>query len=1032
MARFAPGDLVYHNYGEVPAVYHERLVLAHVDHLDFVICTPDRDVYTETLDNSNADLVSFHIGGANGALPPELVGWNVYGFGVLGAREYRNILDEGNRESLAERGRRGLAAPAPPAGPVPAAAPAGGDAVWVLAEMVNGFRIGDEVVLAANAVMDGDYALHHMNDGDGKARVVLVSKVKRDDLSTFCEERIQLCRDAEAADHFLQTGFRPGGAIVVPSLAKYVSEKLHQEGQIMKERRKLREERGHGRGRGRGQPGKQNPGRGICRSVKQRCFKRAAVNKRVNLAITALNSLFFGNDSWEVPQTCHDLRALPSPQRDAIQNIIKCVKDAGGPPKGACYSEALKALRVASNGYFDTAGGVGDTVAMNLQLLSLPSLAGKGVDLASTLEGKAGEMLRDFESHMLQHDVNWGAFSQHTEPVKPYSDPQLSQRGFYGDFLARLQQCGILAFSLQPRGRVGAFCVSKKPKEVDGRVVQRQRLILDCRQTNMLFRAPPLTELGSLSALSEGYLRPQDDLFIGGADIQDCFYACKIPPELSRYFCLSQDITVGEAPVGDFASNRCLGMPYCDNVHVLSTDENQCEDGRKQVCAQLRNVGFGVHEEIGNFPIEDVESVGSWNERWRFKRLDPEHWRPRERSLHYNVFLDHSTARRPEPLAEDSFEYEENPEFPEVPFDMLNPKNWSTAKMGMWRRTSDHITLKEGKITRTLRGAKPVKVPGVKMNQIKSKEERHLPSRSLGGKIMTQRTLKMATALEDGDETSDEAQMSMLERVSVNGPQRRQYATYLRAFKDFCKEQGLAWLPLSPDAVLADFCDELFLDVQSAAVGEKTIAAVEFYHIELKGKLLRAKRALKGWRKLAPPKSRLPLPRPLAMGIAMIMLARGERDMALKLLLDFDCYLRPSEGMDLLGKHVIAPVPGTGIQFQKFGVVIRDEELGQPDKTGIFDNTLHFDNPLTKDWLGPALVKLAKLKLSKAASKPSKKTRNKREANETENDKAVDKRPAPPAPATKRAKTSSSVSDKGEACEFLMCLVFRKPRLLSY
>ena len=628
--------------------------------------------------------------------------------------------------------------------------------------------------------------------------------------------------------------------------------------------------------------------RGICRSVKQRCFKRAAVNKRVNLAITALNSLFFGNDSWEVPQTCHDLRALPSPQRDAIQNIIKCVKDAGGPPKGACYSEALKALRVASNGYFDTAGGVGDTVAMNLQLLSLPSLAGKGVDLASTLEGKAGEMLRDFESHMLQHDVNWVAFSQHTEPVKPYSDPQLSQRGFYGDFLARLQQCGILAFSLQPRGRVGAFCVSKKPKEVDGRVVQRQRLILDCRQTNMLFRAPPLTELGSLSALSEGYLRPQDDLFIGGADIQDCFYACKIPPELSRYFCLSQDITVGEAraitgeclpdwmdglndgavvspcinvlpmgyswsfylvqklheqqtlstlglkptqlvidarPVGDFASNRCLGMPYCDNVHVLSTDENQCEDGRKQVCAQLRNVGFGVHEEIGackifptlggiikgevgtinptpvrlwnliygfeyctkhpvssdfiqrllghamtvcvlcrpgmsvfrtlydysckgfppqklwpsairechnfigilpllvgnlrrpwatrvfcsdaspagygllegNFPIEDVESVGSWNERWRFKRLDPEHWRPRERSLHYNVFLDHSTARRPEPLAEDSFEYEENPEFPEVPFDMLNPKNWSTAKMGMWRRTSDHITLKEGK-----------------------------------------------------------------------------------------------------------------------------------------------------------------------------------------------------------------------------------------------------------------------------------------------------------------------------------------------
>lgn len=64
----------------------------------------------------------------------------------------------------------------------------------------------------------------------------------------------------EAADHFMQTGYRPGGAIVVPALTKYVSEQLHQEGQIMKERRKLREERAS-RGRGCGQgPRKQGAG----------------------------------------------------------------------------------------------------------------------------------------------------------------------------------------------------------------------------------------------------------------------------------------------------------------------------------------------------------------------------------------------------------------------------------------------------------------------------------------------------------------------------------------------------------------------------------------------------------------------------------------------------------------------------------------------------------------------------------------------------------------------------------------------------
>ena len=37
--------------------------------------------------------------------------------------------------------------------------------------------------------------------------------------------------------------------------------------------------------------------------------------------------------------------------------------------------------------------------------------------------------------------------------------------------------------------------MSKKPKEIEGVMVERQRLILDCRQVNLSFRAPPVTEL---------------------------------------------------------------------------------------------------------------------------------------------------------------------------------------------------------------------------------------------------------------------------------------------------------------------------------------------------------------------------------------------------------------------------------------------------------------------------------------------------------------------------------------------------------
>ena len=74
----------------------------------------------------------------------------------------------------------------------------------------------------------------------------------------------------------------------------------------------------------------------------------------------------------------------------------------------------------------------------------------------------------------------------------------------------------MLTFSEQARGRVGAFAVGKKPKEVQGRLVERQRLILDCRRTNLMFRAPPVTELGSLPALGDLQIPSGENLYISG------------------------------------------------------------------------------------------------------------------------------------------------------------------------------------------------------------------------------------------------------------------------------------------------------------------------------------------------------------------------------------------------------------------------------------------------------------------------------------------------------------------------------------
>ena len=448
-------------------------------------------------------------------------------------------------------------------------------------------------------------------------------------------------------------------------------------------------------------------------------------------------------------------------------------------------------------------------------------------------------------------------------------------------------------------------------------------------------------------------------------------------------------------------------------------------------------------------------------------------------------------------MVETSYEFGENAEFEEVPFHVMRPADWRTAKMGMWQNRSEHISLKEGRCfvlalrrlsrDRQLRGKKTLLiVDNLSLAMAVSKGRAHdyrmlricqqvaalslaadmlvrarwVPSevnpadgpsrgdlqpnsgweaakKNLPGAIvdegaqekgvdrrisgdfggfnggsfepstvcgghMQRRSQGSSGALPHGhrlfreeeentggrEEISptkggqaegdhrrqvpaastrphnkgmlEEGVMSRLEMASVGKAQREQYARYLSSFKDFCLECEQEWPPVDADWMLADFFDLMYLDGHSLAVGEKVIASVEFAFIHLKGKLHRAKRALRGWRKLAPPKSRLPLPKPIAYGLAMIMLAQGKRSMALKLLLDFDLYLRPAEGMDILAEHVIKPVPGAGKQYQKYSVIIRDQELGVPDKTGIFDNTLILNNPHTERWLGPHLLALAK------------------------------------------------------------------------
>ena len=140
---------------------------------------------------------------------------------------------------------------------------------------------------------------------------------------------------------------------------------------------------------------------GLSRSVRRRILRRDAVGKRANMAIASLNSLDQGKARASL-STCESLRSLPQVQRDAIAHILYSVKRCGPPPAHASHSGAIDALRVPCGSYQDVSTGVGDTVRVELEILSLPCLRDEGVDLVQDLGGEAGHALRDFENEMLR------------------------------------------------------------------------------------------------------------------------------------------------------------------------------------------------------------------------------------------------------------------------------------------------------------------------------------------------------------------------------------------------------------------------------------------------------------------------------------------------------------------------------------------------------------------------------------------------------------------------------------------------------
>ena len=255
--------------------------------------------------------------------------------------------------------------------------------------------------------------------------------------------------------------------------------------------------------------------------------RRAKVQRFVrdtNSAIQALNEMYAPSLVDEFfPPSC--TRA----QRLAQHELFKEVSKMKEPTTVLSEREAVQELLQTDLSY---SGEVTTTVrAYDRGLLSIPTSGSSAVELASVIDEIGREIIMDPKRCMLKSDEEVGVMMESTKPICTYMDPSLRDNlDLYCVFIEDLYKCGMIDFTVKPSGLVTPFCVAKK----NG----RHRLILDCRETNRLFKDPPPLAMGTGASWARISVPEGKKLYVAQSDLKDYFYSLQLPTPLRTLFSL--------------------------------------------------------------------------------------------------------------------------------------------------------------------------------------------------------------------------------------------------------------------------------------------------------------------------------------------------------------------------------------------------------------------------------------------------------------------------------------------------------------
>ena len=226
-------------------------------------------------------------------------------------------------------------------------------------------------------------------------------------------------------------------------------------------------------------------------------------------------------------------------------------------------------------------------------------------------------------------------------------------------------------------------------------------------------------------------------------------------------------------------------------------------------------------------------------------------------------------------------------------------------------------------------------------------------SRSPAGRVFSAGRLQGSTRHLAQRESCDERRLRRygISRLCASKVLAVTQHMYLNVLERFLNWLGFVSIPIWHaqllDATMAEYFEALYDAGGSRTQATRLPCALMWARPSIPGPARRsfpsASAALAGWAKLQPPMSRPPLPRAVALGIALDLARRERCGMALAVLLMFETYARPGEILALVKESVVPGLPGAEGKARCMTLIVKASVLGIPGKTGEFDLCVPLD-----------------------------------------------------------------------------------------